>query len=174
MATSWAVSQKRLRVTMVSSLISPLIDWALIRLITERLPSRFTARWIEVMRLARPKNGEFTSFRRAPERPGSWLISLAMFFRSGLGMTCSICRSTMIWGLRRHTDALQGLADLLGGEFLDHEGGGRKLTVCAVYRRTPPWGGLLPEKRRQATGMELFPQPPGSECIPHPISGDTP
>ncbi len=83
---------------MVSSLISPLIDWALIRLITERLPSRFTARWIEVMRLARPKNGEFTSFRRAPERPGSWLISLAMFFRSGLGMTCSICRSTMIWG----------------------------------------------------------------------------
>lgn len=27
-------------------------------------------------------------------------------------------------GLRRHADALQGLADLLGGEFLDHEDGG--------------------------------------------------
>ncbi len=54
MATSWAVSQKRLRVTMVSSLISPLIDCALIRLIIDRLPNRFTARWIEAILLLRP------------------------------------------------------------------------------------------------------------------------
>ncbi|MNZ62302.1 hypothetical protein D3C78_804180 [compost metagenome] len=98
MATSWAVSQKRFRVTMVSSLISPLIDCALIRLITVLQPSRFTACWIEAMRLARPKNGELTIFSRAPDRPGSWLMSRAMDLRSGLGMTCSICRSTMICG----------------------------------------------------------------------------
>ncbi|MNG03894.1 hypothetical protein D3C84_869940 [compost metagenome] len=54
MATSWAVSQKRFRVTMVSSFISPLIDCALIRLMTERLPSRFTARWIEAILLLSP------------------------------------------------------------------------------------------------------------------------
>jgi hypothetical protein len=39
---------------MVSSLISPLIDWALIRLMIERLPSRFTARWIEPILFVRP------------------------------------------------------------------------------------------------------------------------
>ena len=41
-------------VTMVSSLISPLLDWALIRLTIERLPNRFTARWIEAILLLRP------------------------------------------------------------------------------------------------------------------------
>ena len=83
---------------MVSSLISPLIDWALIRLITESQPSRLTACWMEAMRLVRPKYGELTIFSSAPESPGSWLINRAMALRSGTGMTCSICRSTMICG----------------------------------------------------------------------------
>ena len=41
--------------------------------------------------------------------------------------------------LRRHADALQGLADLFGGEFLDHGDGLEKLTGRTVY----PDGRLL-------------------------------